>query len=242
MTFTDEQLSAFLDAELPQGEMAALREALAGDEQLADRLAELAMVDTVIAQTYSSIDQRPVPEAVTTLLSSATTADNVVALPVWKRLRRSLQPQYAIAASVALLAVFGIVRLIPDGGQTQWQNVAAVLETSPSGISQTLGADMAIKPRLTYKNAEGDYCRQFQLLRSSGTEESIACRRDNQWQRVTTIYLPAVTDDGGYSTASGGSELDAILDQSIADGPFDAQTEASLINQAWNDGTDSTAP
>lgn len=242
MTYSDEQLSAFLDAELDEREMAALREALATDEALSDRLAELAMVDTVVASAYATIDDRPVPGAVTTLLSPATSADNVVALPVWQRLRRNLQPQYAIAASVALLAVFGIARLIPDAGQTEWQNVAALLETAPSGISQTLGADVAFKPRLTYKNMDGEYCRQFQLAHSNGTEESIACRKDNQWQRVTTIYLPAVTDDGEYSTASGGSELDAILDQSIADGPFDAQSEASLINQAWDAGVDSKVP
>ncbi|KJS08810.1 MAG: hypothetical protein VR73_04315 [Gammaproteobacteria bacterium BRH_c0] len=242
MTYSDQQLSAFLDSELDEHEMAALREALAMDEALADRLAELALVDTVVASAYATIDHRPVPEAVTTLLSPATGADNVVALPVWQRLRRSLQPQYAIAASLALLAVFGIARLIPDASQTDWQNVAAVLETAPSGISHPLDADTAIKPRLTYKNRDGDYCRQFQLARSNGTEESIACRKDDQWQRVTTVYLPAVNDDAEYSAASGGSGLDAILDQSIADGPFDAQTEESLISSDWSAVSDSTNP
>lgn len=242
MTYSDEQLSAFLDAELAENEMEALRQALATDEALADRLSELALVDTVVASAYATIDDRPVPKAVITLLSPATTADNVVALPVWQRLRRSLQPQYAIAASVALLAAFGLARLIPEAGQTEWQNVAAVLETAPSGISQSLGADVAIKPRLTYKNVNGEYCRQFQLARSNGAEESIACRKDDQWQRVTTVYLPAVNDDAEYSTASGGSGLDAILDQSIADGPFDAPTEASLINQAWDTDEDFTVP
>lgn len=242
MTYSDEQLSAFLDAELAENEMEALRQALATDEALSDRLAELALVDTVVASAYATIDDRPVPEAVTTLLSPATSADNVVALPVWQRLRQRLQPQYAIAASVALLAVFGLARLMPGAGQGEWQTVAASLESSPSGISQPLGADIAIKPRLTYKNRDGEYCRQFQLTRSNSTEESIACRTDGEWQRITTLYLPAVTDDSTYSTASGGSGLDAILDESIADGPFDADTESNLINNAWPTVSDLTAP
>ncbi len=45
MTISDEQLSAFLDAELPEDEMELVRQGLIDDENLANRLAELAMVD-----------------------------------------------------------------------------------------------------------------------------------------------------------------------------------------------------
>lgn len=45
MNITDETLSAYLDAELPDEEMQAVSEALQVDPELSDRLADLAQVD-----------------------------------------------------------------------------------------------------------------------------------------------------------------------------------------------------
>ena len=48
MKIDDQTLSAFLDNELPANEMEAIRNAIAEDEQLALRLAELSEVDMLV--------------------------------------------------------------------------------------------------------------------------------------------------------------------------------------------------
>lgn len=65
MKITDETLSAFLDSELSPSEMEAVRERLATDPSLTDRLAELADVDSELKSHYGDIDDRPFPESVT---------------------------------------------------------------------------------------------------------------------------------------------------------------------------------
>jgi anti-sigma factor RsiW len=85
---SDEQLSAFLDAELPAAEMEAVREQISRDENLANRLAELAMVDTQVASHYRRIDEQPMPEAITRLLSDEPPTNNVIAFPAYQQRHR----------------------------------------------------------------------------------------------------------------------------------------------------------
>ena len=70
LTISDEVLSAFLDAELPEQQMEQIREALLEDDNLANRLADLAMVDEVIATKYDKINQQPLPAAINELLAA----------------------------------------------------------------------------------------------------------------------------------------------------------------------------
>ena len=72
MNISDETLSAFLDAELPEYEMEKIRHAIALDDNIADRLAELAMVDPIVQDYYQRIDQHPVPQAILALLDETT--------------------------------------------------------------------------------------------------------------------------------------------------------------------------
>lgn len=237
MRFSDEQLSAFLDSELPESEMRALRNALAADERLADRLAELALVDTLVAENGRVMDAMPVPQAVAQLLEPDTMAQQGTAPIARQRPGTVFRPSVALAASVALFIGIsiglGAGLFAPDSGRAQWRQVAEVLETRPSGISEQLGDSLEVRPRLTYVDRDGNYCRQFQLADDGSTEESVACRRGGAWQRVATIYLPGKTGGGEYQAASGVSPLDRILDQSIAAGPFDQEAESATIRGGW---------
>ena len=55
MKIDDQTLSAFLDSELSANEMEAIRNAIAEDEQLAFRLAELSEVDMLVKQHAAHI-------------------------------------------------------------------------------------------------------------------------------------------------------------------------------------------
>ncbi|WP_051687276.1 hypothetical protein [Microbulbifer sp. HZ11] len=238
---TDKQLSAFLDGELPEPQMDEIRALLLEHESLADRLAQLAAVDQTVRQTYSAIDQRPMPDGITSLLEKERAGSaQVIAFPLWRRAQRQvhqqLQRHAGMAAAIALAIGLGAGWLLPttDNNEGQWQTVAAGLEQAPSGASLTLPDGRAITPRLTFRNQQGDYCRQFQLREANGGSENIACRNDGgQWQLAASVQLDAVQAPGSYQTATGGSLLDSALDAMAAETLAPAQ-EQKIIGKGWN--------
>lgn len=236
MNWSDEKLSAFLDAELPATEMEALREALARDAALADRLAALAAADAMVMRAYGRIDDEPLPESVQALLTAADAREERATHSRRHRTRSLTMtwPRAAVAAGIALAVGLGL-GLGQDRGRPTpaWTEVAAVLEQQASGQPYSLSGDARIKPRLTYLNQQGDYCRQFVLTRNATSEEAIACRRDGSWEPVLTIHREKGQKAGPYRTASGGSPLDAFVDRTLSEGPLDRAGERNMIERQW---------
>ncbi|MBB3060509.1 hypothetical protein [Microbulbifer rhizosphaerae] len=236
---SDEILSAFLDAELPQVEMERVRQRLCDDETLSDRLAELAGVDQLLAVTYSSIDERPLPEAVTAMLAeeSPPRPAQVIQFPLWRRAHEQLQRHAGLAAAVTLAIGLGAGWLLPDQRQSAdnaWQAVATTLEHAPSGKTQELADGRQLTPRLTFISRQGDYCRQYQVVSGTRGSENIACRSgDGEWQLTASVQQDAIQEPGTYRTASGGSLLDSALDAMVAT-DIDPGTEAKIIAEDWN--------
>jgi negative regulator of sigma E activity len=234
MMISDEKLSAFLDAELPEAEMEAIREQLIEDENLANRMADLAMVDELLAMSYSTIDTRPLPQSINKLLAEdKPKTANIIAFPLLKKIQQRLQQHAAIAASVALVIGFGIAQFRHTNTDNSWEAVAHILETAPSGVEQLSSSGAQIKPRLTFTNKAGEYCRQFVMIDKNTTSENIACRTDNQWQLAASIYIEKVQQAGAYQTASGGSLSDATVEQMTSGDFFDTQAESAAIEQHW---------
>jgi len=239
---SDEQLSAFLDAELPDAEMEMIREQLIEDEDLANRMADLAMVDQVVAMSYATIDAHPIPAAITQLLAedvpnsqtqTETKSATIIAFPFLKKIQQRLQEHAAIAASVALVIGFGISQSLHTNSPDNWQAVAAILDSTPSGVEQVASNGVNVKPRLSFTDKDGNYCRQFVQSDSKSTSENIACRKANQWQLAASVYMDKAQQAGSYQTASGGSLLDATLEQMASGDFFDAHAEAAAIEQHW---------
>ena len=233
MNITDEQLSAFLDAELPEAEMEIIREQLIRDENLANRLADLAMVDEVVAMAYSTIDAQPVPESITALLQeNKSPAAQIIPFPLWKRVQLSLAKPVAIAAGFALVIGFGIAQLIPSADTPGLQQVAAILDQSPSGVEQIVQG-VHVKPRLTFVDKDGNYCRQFDRVDSTGATQNIACRKHDQWKINLSLAMEKMPEAGSYQTATGESVINKAVEEMAAGDFFDAQQESRLINQHW---------
>lgn len=257
MTISDEKLSAFLDAELPESEMEFIRQRISDDETLANRLAELAMVDEQIAQHYSAINSRALPDAIANLLASAPAATGavttpnvatpdvatpapsatIIPFPLWKKVQRGVQQHAAVAACTALVLGFGLAQLLPgsqDSPLGDWNAIAAVLDTAASGTEQALANDKRLKPRLTFVNEQGHFCRQFLVSDLHSSTETIACRVGDKWQPNITIYAQGVARDGDYQTATNSvSLLDQALDNMMHGDAFDAQAESTIIQRGW---------
>ncbi|RYY02802.1 MAG: hypothetical protein EOO53_11210 [Gammaproteobacteria bacterium] len=252
MKITDEKLSAFLDAELPETEMEIIREAIIADEDLANRLADLAMVDELVSASYATIDTRPLPASITTLLTEDVPAENVstleeksieksntksakvFAFPPMQKFQNVLQKHMAIAASIVMVLGLGAIQLLHENSSADnWQNIARVLESAPSGVAQLSSNGVEIKPRLTFVNKAGEYCRQFDMTDSKSATENIACRKDNKWQLNVSVMLDKLQQKDSYQTASGGSLLDSTVEQMTDSEFFDAKAESNAIEQHW---------
>ncbi|MDO8341630.1 MAG: hypothetical protein Q7T48_00360 [Cellvibrio sp.] len=245
MIISDEKLSAFLDAELPESEMESIRQRISEDETLANRLAELAMVDEQVAQHYAAIDARPLPDAIANLLASApaeataavTTTATIIPFPLWKKVQRGLQQHAAVAACTALVLGFGLAQLLPGSQNSplgDWNAITAALDTAASGTEHALTDNKRIKPRLTFVNEQGHFCRQFRVSDSSISTETIACRIDDKWEPSITLYAQAVARDGDYQAATNGaSVLDQALDNMMQGDAFDTQAESEIIKRGW---------
>ncbi|MCB5227313.1 hypothetical protein JAO78_010855 [Alishewanella sp. 16-MA] len=223
MKITDEQLSAFLDAALPEAEMQQVREQLALNDDLVARLADLAMVDPILQQHYSEIEQRPVPAALLALLAEndAPTAandskpNNVVSMSRWRQVEQHWQRYAAAVACVALFGGYGISQLNnPEPGSMLAIQPAVQQHLSCSASGQTYQiAEQQLTPQLSFVNQHGEFCRQYSLQSVSERSENIACQQQGQWQLKASIASLPVMVQTGYQTASGGSALDAMLDQ-----------------------------
>jgi len=238
MKISDEQLSAFLDRELPDKEMIQIREALSVDLDLADRLAELAVTDELVRTHASTIDSVPIPDSITRLLKT----NKVVDLSWWRRTHQQITEHAALAASVALLLGLGFGYLIPAGSpggspagsaDPDWQRLASYLETAPSGTSLTVTADTQLVNRFSFLDQQDAYCRQFALQSAGTVSENVACRVDGAWELIATAQTSTVYHQAEYSLASGAALLDSTLDTMMAGQALSLAEEAALITRRW---------
>jgi hypothetical protein len=228
MKITDEHLSAFLDAALPEADMEAIRHQLMLDETLSDRLAELAMVDVQVRRYSEQIDKVPLPESVLQLLTPQTSA-KVVPLALWRR----AAPQFrhaAAVAGIALLAGYGANQIL-SGTADNFATVAQILDGRPSGRSWSADEETEVQPRLSFFDEQGDLCRQYLLVRDHQSSENIACRRQGEWQ-VQISMATGQVQEAEYVTASGGSVLDEVLDKLMQGPALTAKEEAQLFTPA----------
>ncbi len=243
--FTDEQLSAFLDDALAPEDRAKLAEALVEDQQLAARLENLRGANAAYIQALSTIDDRPLPDGLETMLEAA---DRAKPSPTSPPAANDNFAWRSIAASVALVAAFAAGGLLnPFGassddmplqmaGFASDPEVQSMLESEASGARVELASGQSAVTRLSFLGAQGDYCREFVIGDATGSTVAIACRESaRSWDVVLAAAGPAITDQGdGYTPASeGNAAFDAAVSALMASDSADAETERALIEQGW---------
>ncbi|WP_417659214.1 hypothetical protein [Pseudidiomarina sp.] len=236
MFIDDVKLSAFLDNELEPSEAEAIRAQLEIDDTLAERLSALAMVDLQVGERLDAQLQQPIPAHIYALLEEPAEAPNVVSMGRWQQVRNALKEHVAMAAGVALMVGFGFGQWLPgstDSGVNH--DVAFALETQPSGIPYQLDADTTLTAQLTFKDDQGDYCRQYQLTQAQQTTVAIQCRRSEQWHEIASVRMVTQANNATYQTASGQHVLDPLLDQMMRSAPLTPAQEKAKLIAAWKD-------
>jgi len=198
--FTDAQLAAFMDGSLDDEALIdAIEAAINADPALAERAEALAAGDAfapLVRDAFAPVLDAPVPERLTAALAvreaevvdlAAARAAKSTALPTpandtgrssWR------WPQFgAMAASLALGVLIGGPLLkgggeAPEGGSLVLASadLDAMLDSAPSGQRTDLASLGEGEVVLTFRNADGQLCRQFLIAGKGGTtSDALAC-------------------------------------------------------------------
>ncbi len=218
----DEILCAYLDGELSKENRAAVELAIEKSPEVLKRLEVFNNIDDLFAKTYRTIDDKPMPDGVLSMLqtfSQKPLTENQLGggnqhsfdgngSAVNKKSFWSV----AIAASIALLIGIGIDRVFliskPNVNQTPeiifaQQTVGVIepenalfdiLEKQPSGSSVILSQSTStiVTPVMTFKKGGSGYCREFNITSLGEGTKNIACRGGNN---VWVVEVAVKVDD-----------------------------------------------
>jgi hypothetical protein len=227
----DQTLSAFLDNELSAQEMERVRSAIAQNEDLAIRLAELSEVDLLVKQHAEQIDAMPLSKPLEKTLGKQTN-DTVVSLSKWQKIKQASRKQLAVAAGIAVLFTVGVASLTQQQQLNIEQPIANALEQQLSGDKTNIDSARSLTAQLSFINSTGDFCRQYTLYQQQTQQSHIACKEHGTWQlKVSTEQKPY--DQQTYSLASNTSALDTFIDNTIKGQPLDRTLEQQARENKW---------
>ncbi|HUF74558.1 MAG TPA: hypothetical protein VMR74_16875 [Gammaproteobacteria bacterium] len=257
----DERLSALIDGELDSAEAAELAKRLAAEPALARRLSTLHQADRALREAYGPIVREPVGGELAALLErhgaavDATADGTDSAANVVPLRRRGGAPRFRIPASIAagLALAIGVwlgVSLGVRDGLTDTERLLAsgaligtdrelyeVIESMPSGETATLAGNLSATPRLTFRTADGGFCREIALSSESRQMTVVGCRESGGWMPEAVIQFSGITDasgNNGFVPASGPTtELDAFVSALMSGVPLGAAAEREAIAAGW---------
>lgn len=239
MTISDETLSAFIDGELSDTQMAAIETQIASDPALAQRVASLRSVDTALAGVLADAASEPLPDHILDMVSAyGRDADNNVVAFRKVAPRNWFQSPLAMAAAAAFGIAVGVL-LAPAQGVSGSQQIFAgsvssdsalfsVLETVPSNQRQ-----YGFTPQVSFASTSGGVCREV----VSAEARALACRENGDWTVLAVTHEVQSRSNQTYQTASANASIvfDILAEELMQETPMSAQQERILIEQNWSD-------
>lgn len=152
-----------------------------------------------------------------------------------RRSRWLAAPQWAaMAASLAVGLVVGS-QFVGSSGQDSIVVIEHGRLVAAAGLEQRLDTGLASAPTedprigLTFRDASGNICRSFKNAAASG----LACRGGDDWQ-IRGLFQGGEGQAGDYRMAAGDDpRLSALIDETIAGEPFDADQEKAARDNDW---------
>lgn len=209
--FSDIDVMAYADGQLPPERAETLRQQAQHDPQLRARIERYRVSQRLLQRAYNPALAAPVPDRLITLLAEP-------AAP-----RRRPQPLWAAAAAVGALALgLGLWQSGGSAPELSDAFLSAALERTPSGETARNDDDQVI-PLATLRRDDGVYCRDFEArVGDAPASRHRACRTgEAQWQTVAA----APDAERGYQPAAG--PVATTTDW------LDDRAEAAAIGQGW---------
>ena len=243
MTYSEETLIAYADGELDAAQRVALETAMAGDPELAQRVARHQALRARLQAAFAPVLAEPVPERLLASVQGAAAgprAASVVALPRRERARWSWPQWSAIAASLIVGAQLGPALLRPGadatlvdtrGGRLAASGVLARALADQLASSQPAGAPVRIG--VSFRSRGGAYCRTFSL--TAGGLAGLACHEQNAWRIETLSRAETEPAAGEYRPAASAlpPAVAGTLAEMIAGEPLDAAAESAARERGW---------
>ena len=237
---TDEELSRFIDGELAEDEAVAVRNAIAADAGLAARLERLRAADRFFAGAISKINDHPLPEAAATLLNEGASTHAVAtlrqrpAVSNW-RFPVALAASFAVGSFCAAALLPGLTEqraALAAGPVASKSHLADALGSLPSGASLFAGK-AEVTPILSFRTADGSFCREFRWEDGTAGVHGVACRTDGLWT-VRVAAAQPTTD--GYRPASTSPAVDSFVESVMTGDPLSVDEERAFLTQPQRSG------
>lgn len=229
-----EALSAYLDGELPEAEMAEVEALLAADPAWQAEFDRMLTNDQLLARALHDEIPDAVDDEMVQRFGLAAPKPVSVAANDDRPWGKWLGAGGLAAAAAALLLV---VRA-PSSDPWEGARFDRAMTTTVSMQQASLGQGSTVTPLLSFRAADGRYCREFRLIAGDATmnRDGIACRTGDAWQaEVLVVGQPALADPGRVEVAGSGDrpELDRAYERLGADAPMAANEERRLIASGW---------
>jgi hypothetical protein len=222
-----ELISRYIDGELAADEALALRRRLLAEPELRTAYDRMRRADDRVRGAFAGAWAEQVPERISALLAGSSQGGNSQRRAAW-----------GVAVAASVLAAAGLL-LNPEwrGGNSGDAELAAVLETTPSGGPQwqELADGRQVRPILSFAHVDGHWCREYLLSRDGATYRGVACRTGGEWVTGvldtqpapggTTEYRPAGADDA--------DSVAAFIAEHGAGIALSRSEEADLIASQW---------
>ncbi|MDP5305931.1 anti-sigma factor family protein [Paracoccus spongiarum] len=234
MQIDDVTLMALADGELDADEAARLGALVAADPEAQarlrrftdsrERLKALAAQDGVAAPGDAALIARIRAAAVARVRQTPPP-------PATPAANRNRAPLAALAAALTA-AVVGLgwwqMGADPRGGFAP--ELAAALDSLPSGEGQMLADGRDLTLIASYRAAGGEFCREFETRQAESIEVVVACRGDGATGAWAQRFATATIAADGFVPASGDlAGLDDFLAELGAGAPLDPDQEAAAL-------------
>lgn len=261
---SDETLMAFADEALSRAEMSRVAAMVAQDPNLAARLEPFAVTRAALPKIFSDAELGPIPKRLLDTVMSAPIGRperSSVSGGAFSQLRNLLFPETlsfgrALTVYGTVLGIVGAGWMISrtgsmgerqdllatQNGKTLARGVLArALESGPM-LQRVAAADgQTATAVVTFKNADGYFCRQFEASRTEADVFSgYACRNaSGDWQVGFQSSGPSLASGGGGTEAirpadrQSNPDLDAAIEAIISGDALDASGESTLIANGW---------
>lgn len=247
MKFSDETLMAYADGELDAATRAEIEVAAADDPGVARAIERHRQLRQRVQRTFNPILDEPVPDHLLDALRAGEAPSPGAPARALRQARTTapgsssrrwpLPAWAAMAATLVLGAFIGLqVRdSAPTLLETRDDRLVATGELARA-LSQTLARDARpddpVRPGVSFRTQEGEYCRTFALGASAG----LACREAAYWRIDLLEKLPAAEvgiDRYRLAGAALPRALRDTVDARIDGDPLDAADEAAARGRGW---------
>lgn len=236
--WSDEQLYAYVDGELPPTDATRLAQHLTHDPVLAVRVNRQRMLREQLARSFDAVLNEPVPQRLLDALDGRSSGATPIGAARGKPGARPAPLWWgAAAATVLLAAMLGwLLPRTPDGPFVQREGAWLAAGALDSALSQRLAADDAgaagVRVAFSVRNEDGRYCRVFSL--DAGLD-GLACRDARGWLIEATGRPGAESDPDQYRQAGSSlspSVLGALASQQTGDA-LTAEEESRARDGGW---------